>query len=238
MTNRTGGRDTPLAVQTPEGVEFMLYPAGLPIRACAFAIDETIQVVFVILVSILSDLAGIGMWQGFLILFCIKWFYFTAWEIWAKGQSPGKRIMGIRVVQSDGSLVAPGASFVRNLLRFADAFLYLYWIGAFCIAASPGFRRLGDWTADTLVVYTSHASAPRGRDPKPWITEFEPVNPPVPLSFEEKQAVLMFARRYPLLGPARGDEIVRNYAAKLRGPGDNPARYILGIARTIGGDGL
>ena len=76
-------------------------------------------------------------------------------------------------------------------------------------------------------------------------------NPAFTLSYEEKQAVLDFARRYPLLGKARAGEIAGDYAACLRigkapreGSGASPedtfgsAEYLLGIARGLSGDVL
>jgi hypothetical protein len=60
--------------------------------------------------------------------------------------------------------------------------------------------------------------------------------------YEEKQAVLMFARRYPLLGEARANEIARSYAGTLGSdfsPGDiSGAVLLLGIARKLFGEGL
>jgi hypothetical protein len=146
--------------------------------------------------------------------------------------------MGIRVVHSNGSPVGPGASFIRNLLRFADTFLSLYAIGLVCAAASPGFRRIGDWAADTLVVYTARSLPPAVQSRRAWLEQFPPVSPPRPLSYPEKQAVIMFARRYPLLGQARADEIACDFVNHLRGPSPEGggARYLLGIARKIGGD--
>jgi uncharacterized RDD family membrane protein YckC len=239
-----GHTDSSLVAQTPEGVEFALYPAGLPIRACALGIDTGIQWLIIIALVIAYSQTGLGnltgQWMLLILTFCIDWFYHVISELFGRGQSPGKRIMGIRVVRGDGAPVSPGASFLRNLLRFADTFLYLYHIALVSMAASPGFRRLGDWAADTLVVYTSQAPARRAALTR--ISGAAPVNPPRRLSYEEKQGILMFARRYPLLGKDRGDEIARGYAGLLRGqgpedsPGLSPAEYLLGIARRLSGD--
>ena len=244
--------DSTLGVQTPEGIEFVLYPAGLPIRACAWAIDSFIQgaLLFIILFA-----AGIlrwvlGFWFSLILVFVLNWFYHTVFEVFNRGQSPGKRIMGIRVVRGDGSPVNPGASFLRNLLRFADTFMFLYLIAFICMMVSPAFRRIGDWVADTMVVYTVYNrspgrfTSPALRKPDmPWLADVPPVSPSRRLDYEEKQAVLMFARRYPLLGKARSDEIAGIWADKLRGavpdthnaPDISASGYILGIAHTIAG---
>lgn len=238
--------DSTLGVQTPEGIGFILYPAGFPIRACAWAIDAFIQGIVLLIVLIIAGVLSLttGMWLSFIIIFAINWFYHLAFEVFNHGQSPGKRIMGIRVVRGDGSPVNPGASFLRNLLRFADTFLSLYHIALFCMLASPGFRRLGDWVADTLVVYTSATnsrfiSPALRRSSMPWLAYAPLVSPDQRLNYEEKQAILMFARRYPLLGKARADEIAGIWAGKFREGGSGPevpdSDYLLGIARAVGG---
>jgi uncharacterized RDD family membrane protein YckC len=210
--------DSSLGVQTPEGIEIILYPAGLLIRSCAYAIDTGIQSIMVIVLTIIAGVLGrtLGLWFFMLLLFGINWFYHVAGELFFKGQSPGKWLLGLRVVGRDGSPISPGASFLRNLLRFADTFMFLYLIAVLVITISPGFRRLGDWAADTLVVYTANSRAP-GLNPAgfPAITVPEDIPAPV-MTYEEKQAVLTFARRYPLLAPARADEIAHAYVEYLR----------------------
>ena len=251
--------DSLLGVQTPEGIEYVLYPAGIIMRACAWAIDCVIQGIFllaiIITAGILSDV--LGMWFILILIFALDWFYHTAFEVLCRGQSPGKRLMGIRVVRRDGSPVNPGASFLRNLLRFADSFMFLYLIAFICILVSPGFRRLGDWIADTLVVYNDNTRSPGRftspvlrRSTMPWLEDVPLVTPSRKLDYEERQAILMFARRYPLLGKARADEIARIWVGTLQGGGalkfgtaespDSEAEvsasaYLLGIAHTLSG---
>ena len=247
--------DSSLRVQTPEGIEFSVYPAGLPIRACAWAIDSFIQGVLLFGILITAGILSwvLGFWFSLLLIFMLDWFYHVAFEVFNRGQSPGKKFMGLRVIRGDGSPVNPGASFLRNLLRFADSFMFLYLIAFICMLVSPAFRRFGDWAADTMVVYTDHARSPRftalalRRSGMPWLADVPPVSASRKLDYEEKQAILSFARRYPLLGKARADEIARVWADKLKGSAvaeteasaseaDAPASaVILGIAHTIGG---
>ena len=240
--------DSSLTMQTPEGVEFILFPAGIAARAAAWVIDTFFQ--WLLLSSIIFsagflDLA-VGVWIIFLLLFVLNWFYHVAFEIFWRGQSPGKRFIGIRVVRGDGSPVNPGASFLRNLLRFADTFMFLYHIAFVCILVSPGFRRLGDWAGDTLVVYAESARFSKrffhslGRQ-NDWLADFPAIIPPRRLDYEEKQAILAFSRQYPVLGKARSDEIAKIWTDSLNPPDDaasaikSPAAYLLGLARTIGG---
>lgn len=241
--------DSSIGVQTPEGIEFVLYPAGLLIRSFAWGIDACIKGVASVTIFIAVFLSGaeLGYWFPLLLMFALDWFYHTAFEVFFRGQSPGKRVMGIRVLRSDGSPVNPGASFLRNLLRFADSFMFLYAIAFTCMLVSPAFRRLGDWAADTFVVYTEEARQPGRfmsqalrRPVMPWLSGVPKITPSSKLTFEEKQAILAFARRYPLLGKSRADEIAEPWAAKLSGgrgreSGASASTYLLGIAHTLGG---
>jgi uncharacterized RDD family membrane protein YckC len=199
------------------------------------------QSILVFILTVCAGLSGyiLGSWVFMLALFGINWFYHVAFEVFFKGQSPGKRILGLRVVGGDGSPVSPGASFLRNLLRFADTFMFLYLIALLIISFSPGFRRLGDWAADTLVVYAANS-----RPPAPVIAGSRVLNAPelpsVPvMSYEEKQAVMAFARRYPRLSPARADEIAHAYVEYLReqipAPGLSDSEYLLAAARGLEG---
>ena len=243
-----GGNDSAVAVQTPEGIAFLLHPAGILVRGCAWAIDTCIQGVLIAVLQIIMWGSGqeLGYWFLLLLAFVVNWFYHCAFEIFGRGQSLGKRIMGIRVVCSNGSPINPGASFLRNLLRFADAFMGLYLIAFVCMAISPGFRRLGDWVADTLVVYVAESRSRKGlashmkRSETPLFANIAKRAPVRKLGYEEKQAILAFASRYPLLGKARADEVARLWAGDLCGREsqqgeDSASTCILGVARTLGG---
>jgi hypothetical protein len=125
--------------------------------------------------------------------------------------------------------------------------MFLYFIGFLCMAVSPGFRRFGDWAGNTLVVYTEKAlspgrfTAPILRRPgMPWLEDIPAIVPSRQLSYQEKQGLLMFARRYPILGKARADEIAGGWASQLRGQaagegGVSDSGYLLGIAHTLVG---
>ena len=243
-------QDSAMGAETPEGIEFVLYPAGFLIRACAWAIDCFIQCILLFAILITAGLLSLvmGSWFILILVFILDWFYNMAFEIFGQGQSPGKRFMGIRVVRRDGSPINGGASFIRNLLRFADTFMFLYHIAFFSMLASRGFRRLGDLAGDTLVVYTVNVRTPGRftspalrRPGMPWLADIPMVSASPQLNYEEKQAVLMFARRYPILGKERADEIAGIWTDKLIPPSsDSETRaaasdILLGIARSIAG---
>ena len=172
---------------TPEGIEFILSPAGIPVRTFSYAVDKTIQWFILLLISVfftylLSNF--IGIWVVLILNFCIEWFYHVIFELYFHGQSPGKRLMGIRVVKSDGSPVDPSSSFLRNLLRFADTFFFLFHISFITIAVSRAFRRIGDWAGGTIVVYSSIANNTAHSSLSRSLEKYPPEYPSRPLSSE------------------------------------------------------
>jgi uncharacterized RDD family membrane protein YckC len=213
----TAPSDTTLNAQTPEGIDFTVYPAGVPARLCAYIIDTLICYVIIIAAIIIFRTLQTesGFWFILLLMFAVDWFFHVFFEVFFQGQSPGKKLLGLRVILHDGSPVNTRSSFLRNALKFADTYLMLYQIALCSMLFSKGFKRIGDHAAGTIVVYTSVARAHLKFRLLPPASKHEAVNPPRPLSFDEKQALISFARRYPLLGNARGGEIVKPWTRSL-----------------------
>jgi uncharacterized RDD family membrane protein YckC len=237
--------DSSLKALTPEGIEFILFPAGFPVRTLAYAIDKITQWIIILVtsttISFLRD--SMGIWLALILNFLVDWFYHVICELTFRGQSLGKRMTGIRVVKSDGSPVDPASSFLRNLLRFADTFFFFFPIAFISIAVSRGFRRIGDWAGGTLVVYSSMAKDNPRNSLSLILEKYEPITAARPLSNDEKQAILNFARRYPLLGEARANEIAGIYAPYLKGDDCAltdaalpNAAFLFGIARKLSGE--
>ncbi len=93
----------------------------------------------------------------FLIVFVIvsyfgELLYFMFWETITGGSSPGKRLVGLRVVRLDGLKVDLRASWIRNLVRAADILPSSYVVGLTSMLISSRGQRLGDLVAGTLVV--------------------------------------------------------------------------------------
>ncbi len=162
MTNQSGARDLRrrVRVETPENVVLDLEVAGLGSRALAALIDSALVLVWIVAVVLLSNLiasmTGGGTWLGaltVLILFGSTFGYFIAYEGFGRGQTPGKRFVGIRVVQGTGHPLSVGGAVVRNLLRIADLFPPpSYLVGALFVAFHPQGKRLGDLVAGSIVV--------------------------------------------------------------------------------------
>ncbi len=86
-----------------------------------------------------------------LILDILFFLYYIVLEA-VLGGTLGKLLLGIRVVNVDGSRISWGASIIRNLLRIIDALPFFYLLGAILVWTSPQRQRLGDRVAKTVVV--------------------------------------------------------------------------------------
>jgi uncharacterized RDD family membrane protein YckC len=220
--------DTRHQVETPEGIDLPLRPAGLPARAVAFAIDLALRgVIMGVLFIALAFLGKLGMGLGSLLLFAISWWYMVLFEVLRQGRSPGKQWMGLRVVHDDGTPVGWSASLLRNLLRFVDLLPFGYFLGTLSCLHHPTFKRLGDIAAGTLVVYSERPLT------RPQLPEAEPRRTPVPLTLKEQRAVLSFAERQNDLSPARVNELAALLAQPLRISAPKAVAELNGIARGL-----
>jgi uncharacterized RDD family membrane protein YckC len=107
-------------IVTPEGVELSFTLAGAGDRAAAFVLDMLFMIVAIIAIAIAAELAGGGPWMSAFLLivaFVIRNFYFVVFETRWQGLTPGKRIVGIRVVDARGGQLEAGAILGRNLIR-------------------------------------------------------------------------------------------------------------------------
>lgn len=87
------------------------------------------------------------------MLFLLEWFYPIIFEVYRQGQTPGKKVMAIKVLQDNGIPVGWPTSLIRNLLRAVDFLPMMYGFGVVSMLIARNFRRLGDLAAGTLVVY-------------------------------------------------------------------------------------
>ncbi len=88
-----------------------------------------------------------------LIPFLLHWGYFALFEGLWRGQTPGKRVAKIRVIQQSGRAITMFESLARNLVRAIDFLPTLYVVGTISIFATSRNQRLGDLVAGTLVVH-------------------------------------------------------------------------------------
>jgi len=86
--------------------------------------------------------------------FAIYWGYFAIFEIVWKGQTPGKRVAGIRVIKENGRPINAFEAIGRNFMRAVDMQPgILYGFGLVCMMLNKQSRRLGDFVAGTVVVH-------------------------------------------------------------------------------------
>jgi uncharacterized RDD family membrane protein YckC len=91
------------------------------------------------------------------IVFLVFFGYFIAFEAFWNGQTPGKKLLGIRVVRDGGYPLDLAGSFIRNLIRVGELALGLYAVSAVATLLSPENKRLGDMAAGTIVVRDARA---------------------------------------------------------------------------------
>ncbi len=194
--------DTSRSLETPEGVNLSLRIAGPVVRCYAWVIDQVIRIVAYSVLSFVLQFTGtIGMGLLLIIVFLIEWFYPVYFEVMHAGATPGKKRMGIRVMHDDGTEVGWQASLIRNLLRTADLLPFAYGFGLVSMLVSRDFKRLGDITAGTVVVYRER--------PTIWtdIPQATPLAPAIAMTTDEQYALLQFAERAATLTEERRNEL-------------------------------
>jgi uncharacterized membrane protein SpoIIM required for sporulation/uncharacterized RDD family membrane protein YckC len=227
-----------LEIETPEHVVLDLEIAGIGSRALAAVLDMLILIgsalALLLLLTILSGygitfgrvgsvvlvLGGFVVWNGYFILF----------EGVRRGQTPGKRIVGIRVVMDTGHAVSFGAAAARNLLRIADALPPPYLIGLLLVAFHPRGKRLGDLVAGTIVARDRPQEAP---GTVAFVVEPDEIQSIPELDDEDFRLLSQFAARQAQLEPAARARLARGLAARLplhqAAPGQSDLAHLLAL---------
>ncbi|AUW60185.1 RDD family protein [Sphingobium sp. SCG-1] len=135
---------------TPEGVDLRLELGSAGARATAFLLDALILLLTLIAVTIFVALMGYAGARAeiFSILWLVGFFFlrngwFILFEMSGRGATPGKRLLGLRVVARDGARLTGGAVIARNALREIEVFLPLSFLGMQASqSAADGFLTL------------------------------------------------------------------------------------------------
>ncbi|MFC0102698.1 RDD family protein [Sphingopyxis terrae] len=120
---------------TPEGVDLQLRIASAALRLGALLIDLTLIVLTLVLFTLLILWAGLASNSSIAVTvwllgaFVLRTFWFIGFELGARAATPGKRLMGIRVVARDGGRLTADAVVARNLIRELELFLPLTMMG-------------------------------------------------------------------------------------------------------------
>jgi uncharacterized RDD family membrane protein YckC len=165
-----------LIIETPERVELEFALASIGNRFLAVLLDHLIQFLLILLVLLTvdalsksgtqffrdlfsKDISEAPNWIlaiGILFLFFLFSGYFAFFEWFWSGQTPGKKLMRLRVIREDGRPITLWEALVRNVLRIVDAFpgfvVPLYSLGLICIFLNSRDQRVGDLFAGTVVI--------------------------------------------------------------------------------------
>lgn len=170
-----------LIIETPERVELEFSLASIGNRFMAVGIDHFIQFVSIFVVAwILGWIASGSSTSLFedspkwvtaimiIAVFVLFSSYFVVFEWLWNGQTPGKRLMKLRVIREDGRPLTLWEAIVRNLLRIADAapgfVIPVYSVGLITIFLNARDQRLGDIFAGTVVIRERIDKAPTFAD--------------------------------------------------------------------------
>ncbi len=174
MSAAVAGEET-LIIETPERVPLHFALASIGNRFLACAVDHGLQLTAMLLVGL------VFLWTGYwtslgdrtsqmpkwlmaavIILVFVLWSgYFAIFEWLWNGQTPGKRMLRLRVIREDGRPVTVWEAGARNLLRLFDMMPFpFYSIGLVSVFMSERDQRVGDFVAGTVVVRERETQAP------------------------------------------------------------------------------
>jgi uncharacterized RDD family membrane protein YckC len=210
-------------IDTPENIEFAYDVAGIGSRFLAAIFDTLLIVVLqvalgVVVYMVYLAIEGSDGVQSVLLAvwavlsFLFLWGYYIVFELIWNGQSPGKRIIGLRVVRTGGRPITFVGSAIRNLVRVIDFLPGFYGLGVVVMFIDGRSRRLGDLAAGTLVVkeqqaITLDSLTARGDGVPPPLPHLPGEQPPAPtlpnvhlLTTQEFELVQEFLQRRATLG--------------------------------------
>ena len=149
--------DAVVRLDTPERIVFD-YPLGGPFRRfVAYLLDLAIQACLVIAALVASLMLSLGssagMGPALVAYFLLSWGYGAFFEGLFNGQTPGKRVIGLRVISEGGVPITGAQAILRNLVGTVDGLVpFCYLLGLSSMLLTRRFQRLGDLAAGTMVV--------------------------------------------------------------------------------------
>lgn len=176
-----------LTVTTPENVVLALQLAGAGSRFIAALLDGMLEMAILVVIGAMIAFVGWSLGKlgvdmgayttlavavGLVAAFMLLAGYFVFFESRWNGQTPGKRVMGLRVIRDGGLPIDFPAALLRNLCRAADFLPALYGVGLLSILVSREYKRLGDYVAGTLVVEEGEGMAPPAAGHPPGRAEY------------------------------------------------------------------
>jgi uncharacterized RDD family membrane protein YckC len=249
-------------ISTPDHVSLEFELAGPGSRFSAYAIDFLLNLILIIMIGLLFFLAGgVGAFRALLttvdssttwgaswlvaflvlVVFLINWGYYLFFEGLGQGSTPGKRLVGIRVIRQDGLPMGLREAALRNLVRAADMLPPpCYLLGGLVMHFDPHGRRLGDMVAGTYVVVEKFDLAAQGASGAAWATRVEQGRsrqaltlPHGAISAQQVSLIEQFlARRHELSQDRRAALVWRITEPLLALLGEDRERLLRGAERT------
>ncbi|TXK80997.1 RDD family protein [Paenibacillus sp. N3.4] len=168
--------DKELTIITPEQVQLQFQTAGIGSRAIAHLLDTLLLFIFNVILFLFALVVSrlyVGNWlpemADYLIAIAIILFvllnlgYFICTEAYMGGQTPGKKMMGLRVLQNNGQSATLLSILIRNLFRLLDMLPSAYFLGAVFIFFSARDKRVGDMVAGTIVIIETRVEGMKRR---------------------------------------------------------------------------
>jgi len=183
-----------VTIETPEHIQVHYELAGIGSRALAGLFDFMIQAIITVLVvwglvwlGVALKIPDVTGLVGAIIIGTMGFLAFTIYYVLAEmltgGQSPGKRMAGLRVIGVDGRPLTFLQSALRNIIRAVDMIPFFYTVGLIAVFTTRRAQRLGDMVAGTIVVKERLHELPEQTRPLE-VETGAPVAPPSPLTPE------------------------------------------------------
>ncbi|MEW9701196.1 RDD family protein [Paenibacillus sp. SI8] len=258
--------DKELTIITPEQVQLQFQTAGLGSRALAHLLDALILLVFngVLLIAIVGvSRLYTGNWMptvaDYIIVIILVLFivvnvgYFVCTEAYMGGQTPGKRVTGLRVLQNNGQSATILSILIRNLFRLLDVLPTSYFLGAVAIFFTSKDKRIGDMVAGTIVVIEARSERLKRRRQidkaiAKWKFKMSPVelDPYIKqtVAAEDWQLLQAWIERLPTMHAARlkqlaipiSDHFARKFEHDWRSERPDPSAYLIMIYEQLRSD--
>jgi uncharacterized RDD family membrane protein YckC len=244
MESGSSAIDLTVAVTTPENISFEYQLAGPFRRLPALLLDIAFR--YLLVLAVVLVMGFVGLWQFipgsgalmgalFLIgIFLLSWFYGLFFEAWWNGQTPGKRVFGLRVVSVDGRPINGVQATIRNLVRVADFFPYVstlsfdaesemfliptFLVALICMLMTRRFQRLGDIAAGTMVVVDEKAWYPKRislKDPE-IVVMAELIPAGFRMSSSMAKAIALYVERRNSMSKQHREDTARHLAIPLK----------------------
>lgn len=201
------GLDNRTSCRLPEGVSIQIMPAGITVRSCAYLYDFFIRAVIIICFGLVfSFLGDAGTGLNLILYFVISWGYYIFFES-RNGTTPGKKKFKLKVVQNNGLPTTLSHIIIRNLIRPADSFPFAYALGILTMTCNVQFKRIGDWAAGTIVIYSESILENELKIKTDSEENIQGIAPNFTLSTEDQKIVISYAEYCQFLSKARQIEL-------------------------------